>query len=82
VNPQKDTFSSIFSGNARAPAEASLRCAVPMDEVGQATSDMNARSRSSSSAGCARTKECPSPGAKTEGATRRQVSQSMQEEST
>ena len=82
MKPQKETFPSIVSGNARTPAEASVFETVPIEAVGQATSAMSARRRPAASPGWARTKEWPDPSSKTAGAMRRQVSQSMQLEST
>ncbi len=54
-----------------------------MDAVGQATSAISARRRSSGEPGCWRTKErLSSPPPKVPGAMRRQVSQAMQVSST
>ncbi len=82
MNPQKETFSAMGSGYARTPGVASVREAVPIEAVGHATRAMSARRRSSGVLGWAATNEWPSPSAKTSGATRRQVSQSMHERST
>jgi hypothetical protein len=82
VKPQKDTFSSTVSGNAAAASEAFVRRTVPIDAVGHATSAISARRVLSGDSGCVPTYEWPSPGAKTSGAIRRHVSQSMHVRST
>ena len=51
MKPQKNTFSATRSGNASIPGRTSCRETVPIEPVGQATSAMSDRRRSSSETG-------------------------------